>query len=446
MERYEIVVAGGGPAAITLAKQLGKQKQMAVIRPEDHSMIYCAMPYVIEGLLDMEKTLKKDALVTGSGAHLIRDRVSSVDTNDKSLTLASGSCIGYDKLVLATGAEPLIPPVPGSHLTGVMGFKTEKHLKRLLERIGNNVTQAVVVGAGAIGIELAQALTDAGVSVDLVDMAETVLPNLVDGEMTGELAQELKEKGIKLHLGAKVVELKGSHHVEQVHLDNGTALHIGSSQEAGLVIFAAGMTPSVDLVRDTDIELGPDGIVINARMETNVPDVYAVGDCTQFISGITGTKASGKLATNAVPMAKVLAAQLRGEDRRYPGFYNGAATKVGRFYVGATGLSQAAAEQAGFSTVAGYSEVTTQFPIMPEAKQLKVKLIAEKPSGRLLGAQVISGEPVTGRIDLLTFAVQKQATLEELRDLSYSSQPYQSFFPAANGVVLASEDAYRQLS
>ena len=454
MTKYELIVVGGGPAAITLAKMLGNKKKVAVIRPEDHSMIYCAMPYAIEGLIEKTRTLKKDELVTDAGAELIRDTVTKIDFDGKNVTLSNSTQLSYEKLVIATGAEPFIPPVEGANLKGVTGFKTEKDLTDLQSTISAGLKKAVVVGAGAIGIELAQALKEAGLAVDLVDMSTSILPNLVDSEMTEEMQAEIIRKGINLHLEAKVVSLDGIEWVEHVELDNGRKIHFDAKDECseagagthdGIVIFAAGMKPVVDLVKDSPIELGRDGIVINDKMETSLPDVYAVGDCTQFTSGITCGVAPGKLATNAVPMAKVLGFNMLGQNRSYPGFFNGAATKVGNFFVGGTGLSESAASKAGFDVVSGYSEVTTQFPIMPDAKKMKFKIVADKKTRKILGAQIVSGESVTGRIDLLTFAIQKNSSVEDLTSLSYSSQPYQSFYPAASGVVLAAEDIMKKL-
>ena len=207
MSDYDLIVIGGGPAGITHAKMLGKKMKMAVVRPEDYSMIYCAMPYAIEGLISTEKTLKKDSLVTDAGAELIRDKVTGIDFEKKQVQLAAGEALGFSKLVIATGARPFIPPVDGAALKGVTGFKTENDLKNIKAQIDSGLKKAVVVGAGAIGIELAQALTDSGLEVDLVDMGDSVLPNLVDKDMTAELEAELIQKGIRLHLNAKVTSL-----------------------------------------------------------------------------------------------------------------------------------------------------------------------------------------------------------------------------------------------
>jgi len=443
MEKYEIVVVGGGPAGITLAKMLGQSFKMAVIRPEDHSMIYCAMPYAIEGLIDNEKTYKSDSLVTDAGAKLIRSKVKEIDFKEKFLVLSDGFKLAFDKLVIATGAVPFIPPVPGSDLKGVSGFKMADDLVWIEKMVNSGLKRAVVVGAGAIGIELAQAFSFRKVAVDLIDMGSSVLPNLVDGDMAGVLASELEREWIRLHLGKKVVELKGKDHVEQVVLDDGSVIDFkdtGDGSLSGIVIFAAGTRPEISLVKNSGMVIDRDGIVVNEKMETSISDVYAVGDCVQFKSGITGKPLSGKLATNAVPMAKVLGFILKGQDRIYPGFYNGAATKVGKYFVGGTGFTEAAAKREGYEVVCGYSEVTTKFPIMPGAKKKRMKLVADKDTHRIIGAQIVSEEPVVGRIDLLTFAIQKESTVEDLSALSYASQPHQSFYPAANIVVLAAED------
>ena len=452
MKRYELIVIGGGPAGITLAKILGRKKTMAVVRPENFSMVYCAMPYAVEGLLPIEKTFKKDDLVTDAGADLIRASVERIDFESRIVTLADATRIGYDEIVIATGAVPFIPPIPGHDLDGVLGFKTEQDMRAVNAMVDSGASGAVVIGAGAIGVELAQALNHKGLDVHLVDMFDSVMPNMVDPEMVEQARDELENLGITLHLGSKVTALKGDVSVSEVVLETGETIRFdrddasANSDVRGIVVFAAGMRPVVSLVEDSGIETGRDGIIVNERMETNLPGVYAVGDCVQFHSGVTGEPVPGKLATNAVPMAKILAYNLLGQDRSYRGFYNGAATKLGRYFIGGTGLSERNARQAGYDVVCGTSEVTSKFPIMPGARPVRLKLVADRKTGTLIGAQIAGEEPVTDRIDLLTFSIQQKTGIADLTTLSYASQPYQSYFPAANLVVMAAEKILAELA
>ena len=158
MNKYDLLIIGGGPAGITLTKNIKNKRDIGIMRPEDHSMIYCAMPYVIEDLLPYEKTLKTDEIVTDTGADLIRDLAVEIDFENKIVKTAKDDEYGYNELIIATGADPILPPIAGVELDGVMTFKSENDLKEILAIVGSGVENVSVVGAGAIGIELAQAL------------------------------------------------------------------------------------------------------------------------------------------------------------------------------------------------------------------------------------------------------------------------------------------------
>jgi NADH oxidase (H2O2-forming) len=452
--KYDLVVIGGGPAGITLAKRLAKTMKMAVIRPEDYSMIYCAMPYVIEDLINKQKCFKKDELVTETGAQLIRDKVVNIDFDSKCIKLENSNEIFYEKVVIASGANPFIPPIEGHQLTGVMGFKTQIDLEKIISYIENGLKKAVVVGAGAIGIELAQALKHKGLDVTLVDMASQVLPNLVGIEFAQKISEEIIKNGIHLVLNSKVEKNVGNNYAKEVHLDTGEIIYLDAfnpcadenkNNITGLVVFATGVIPELSFIKDSKLKIEKQGIVVNEFMETNLKDVYAVGDCVQYKSFITQKASPGKLATNAVPMAMVLANNLLGKPMSYKGFVNGAATKVYNYFVGGTGLTANVASNEGINYVRGFSQLTTQFPIMPGKKELSVKLLVNKDTHKLIGGQVLSGEPVTALVDLLSFAIQMNASIHDLVELSYSAQPYQSFFPAGNAIVMAAEQIINQI-
>jgi NADH dehydrogenase/NADH oxidase (H2O2-forming) len=286
-------------------------------------------------------------------------------------------------------------------------------------------------------------------------MADTILSAMLDREMVDEAECALTQAGILLHLNSKVVELKGSDTVEQVILDDGQVITLQDADDSkttkdtiikkGIVVFAVGMKVNNELFKDSNLLIGRDGIIVNDKMETNIENIYAVGDCAQFTSGITKEVISGKLATNAVPMAKVFAQNMLGSKKGYPGFFNGAATKIGSYFAGGTGLTEQAA-QSSIDTLSGYSELSTIFPNMPGAKKIRMKMVAERATLRVIGAQFMSGEPVTDKVDVITLAIQNNLTVEDLAELSYSSQPYQSFFPASNLIVAAAEDILNKAS
>lgn len=442
MNKFEFLIIGGGPAAITICKNFAGKKKIAVIRPEDHSMIYCAMPYVIEGILEFKKTLKKDELVTDTGATLIRDFVMNVDFDNKIVFTKAEEEYQYENLIIASGAEAILPHIEGIRLDGVMTMKTEEDLREIIKRVEGGVRQAVVVGAGAIGIELAQALNAAGLETHLVDIFDTILPNMMDPDMIIPVQEKLGNTGIKLHLDERVARLLGDSYVTGVEFDNGKRVEL---EPKSLVVFAVGMKPSVDFLRESALAIGKTGIIVDEYMRTNIEGVYAVGDCCEFTSAISGEVALGKLATNAVPMARLLAKNILGQNRQYDGFYNGAATKVSDYFVGSTGLTERAAKERGFDYVVGKAKMTTAFPIMPFAKEIEIKLLVDSTSEMIIGGQIVSGEPATDKVDQITMAMQYDIPIRRMAQMSYSSQPYQSFFPANNLLVQAAENIISKL-
>lgn len=415
---------------------------VTVLRPEPFSLIYCAIPYVIEGLLEPSQIAKKDELITETGAELLKISASKVDFDAHMVTLEDGQRLQYGKLIIATGAVPFVPPVPGSELKNIFTVKTAKDTE-IIKNAAKAAARVVVIGAGAIGIEQAQAMKALRLDVHLIDMAPHPLSTMVDSEFGQIIADQVVAAGIHWQGSSPLQNFKGVHAVEEVVLGNGSsiALHPGSD----FVIVSAGVKPEVSLFRDTSLEMTRDGIVVNEKMQTNVPDVYAAGDCVHFKSGIDGQPLGGKLATNAVPMAKVLTRNLLGKSATYKGFFNGAATCVGELRVGGTGFTESFAQRRGFEVISGFGQTTSKFPIMPGAKKVQVKLVADAKTGKLLGGQVLGPDAVAERIDVISLALQHRLHLSDLAELSYSAQPWQTFYPAANPIVMAAEEALKKI-
>ncbi|WP_022850421.1 FAD-dependent oxidoreductase [Limisalsivibrio acetivorans] len=435
----KIVVLGGGPGGIQFTKTVKSMKPEAditMIRPEPYSVVYCALPYVIEDIVKRESIRKKNEMVTDTGAKLVLDKALSVDFGKRSVITEKNGEFSYDKLVIATGASPFIPPVCEGSFNNVFTVKTEEDLDHILGALKDTTRKALVVGAGNIGIEMAAAFRQKGLETVLAEMQEWVLPNLLDQDMAELPAQEIREMGTDLRLGTAVKTVQGERHARRAVFSNGDVMELG---EDDLVIFSVGVKPNVEIFADSTLEMDSFGIITDSRMHTNIEDVYAVGDCASFFSFIDQKPVGGKLATNAVPMGKIAAYDLLGLDLEYPGFVNGAITKSGNWRMGGTGFTEEEAKKRGFITITAKGETTTRFPMMPGAKRVFVKLVADADSGRIIGGQVVGGEGVPGRVDTITLAIQQRMTAKELFLFSYSAQPYQSFFPASNAIVQAAE-------
>ncbi len=446
-KQTDLLIIGGGPAGIQAARTIKSRRpdlSVTMIRKERASMIYCAIPYAMEGMFDAEVVLKKDSLVTEVGVDLIRETAEELNLKDKWVRTMEGTRVEYETLFFVPGSINLVPPIPGHDLEGVLTVKTEDDMNAITSRMDAGAKCAIAVGAGAIGLEQAMAFRHRGLKTHLVDLSDRILPNMSDPEMSGDAHKILEDQGITIHLNSGLQSLNGTDgRVTSVTLDSGEVIPLANEHD--FVVLAVGMRPLTHLV-EGQLDIGPGGIIVNNRMETSVPGVYSAGDVTQSWSGIDENLLDGKLATNAVPMAKVAAANIMGGDAEYPGIFNGSVTVVGDLRIGGTGFTETFAKSRGFETVVGYGETTSRFPMMPGATQLKVKLIADRHTGRIIGGQVVGKEAVAERIDVITLAIQTRMTAAQLAQLSYSAQPWQTFFPARNAIVQAASNIASKLT
>ncbi len=452
----EILIIGGGPVGIQAArliKHFSSDADVMVVRPEPHSMVYCAIPYAIEGLFPLSKTFKSDDLITETGATLIKHKVASVNMKEHSVVLDNGHGIKFKKMLIATGAIPFLPPVPGIGLKNIFSIKTGKDAQDVITALSGDAEcgaespsgkhtgaqKAVVIGAGAIGLEQALAYRARNLEVHLVDIMSYPLSMMLDPDMSDEVTQELVKAGVHLHLGKGLKAFHGKTAVSSVELDNGTIIDL--EEGADFAIVSVGMRPDLSVFSDSGIKIEKDGIVVDKHMKTSIDGVWAAGDCVQFTSGIDGDVIGGKLATNAVPMAKIAALDMVGKDAEYPGFYNGAITIAGDIRVGGTGFTQTLAAKRGIDVYSTVGSSKTRFPMMPGAGTVKVKLVFRRDTNVIIGGQVVGTEAIAERIDLITLAIQQKLNAHDLSKFSYSSQPWQTFYPAKNAIVEAAEKA-----
>jgi NADPH-dependent 2,4-dienoyl-CoA reductase/sulfur reductase-like enzyme len=287
------------------------------------------------------------------------------------------------------------------------------------------------MGAGLIGLETGVALIERGLKVTIVEMLPQILPQMLDADMAKMMQEALQEKGMCILTGKTVEEFLGGEKV--------TAIMAGGEKiEADLFISAFGVRANTKLAVDAGIPLGETrAIKTNMRMETDVKDVYAVGDCAEAPNIITHKQMCAQLGTIAVRQGKVAGANAAGDYAQFTGILASAVTRLFETEAGVTGLTENAAARARIEVITGAISSKTAADYYPSAKPIKVKLVVEKESQRIIGAQIVGGEEVTQRINALSFAIQKQMTVRELAkaDTAYAPPLNETWEP----MVLAAE-------
>ena len=342
----------------------------------------------------------------------------------------------YDSLILATGSKTFVPPVKGIDKEGVYALYTIEEGK-MIEQAIKKAKSAVVIGSGFLGLEAAVALTEQGVKTTVVEMLSYILPRMLDQDMTQEVQGRLEEKGLRIIVGHAAEEVLGNGRVRGVSV-------AGEEIPADLVINAAGVRPTTELAQQAGIVIGETrGIKTNIRMQTSVKDVYAAGDCAETIHMVTQGPALPALGTTAVRQGRVAGTNAAGGYALYPGCLMSAVSQMFDFEVGATGLTEFWAARYGIDLLVGRITGHTRATYYPGALPIRVKLLVEKETKRVVGGQIVGGEDVTQRINALSLAIQKQMTIYELvrADTCYAPSVCETWEP----IVLAAENVLMRL-
>ncbi|MGH9204447.1 MAG: FAD-dependent oxidoreductase, partial [Vicinamibacterales bacterium] len=326
--------------------------------------------------------------------------------------------VPYDRLILATGARPVIPAVPGSHLDGIVTLRTMAELdgfRSALDRLRPKA--AVIVGGGYIGLEMAESLHALGVTVTIVERLDRLFPRL-DPEMGQRVHDYLIAQGVRVIVDDGMTEItENAGRVAAVVTASGRKL------PAELVVLAIGIRPNVELAERGGIALGPTGaIAVDPRMETNVKDVFAAGDCAESFHRLTRAPWWEPLGDIANLQGRVAGENAAGGNARFPGVLGTGIFKTFDLNVGLTGLSEATARDAGQNPIAAVISARDKARYYPGAHELTLKLIAESVSGRLLGAQAVGLGAVDKMIDIAATALLGGLSCRDLEnaDLAYA--------------------------
>ncbi|MDD4859318.1 MAG: FAD-dependent oxidoreductase [Dehalococcoidales bacterium] len=436
-ERKKIVIIGGlacGPKAAARARRCDPSAKITIIEQEENlSLATCGFPYFISGAISRANDLiqrKNDHFQDVMGIDVLSStRAISIDRSAHKVTctdLKSGrqSDIVYDKLVLATGSIPVVPNLPGVNLPGIFVLKNLDHAKAIHDSlISGKVKNAVVIGAGPLGLEVAEALVTRGVKTTVVEALDWVMPTLLDFEIAAQVGKHLRTKGVDLLFGQRVTgfENDAGGRVSKV-------ITRDSAIEAQLVLLAIGVKPNVTLAKEAGLKTGATGgIEVDAHLRTSDADIFAGGDCVENTNLITGHKVLTPLGSTANKHGRVIGSNVTGGEETFPGVLCTGIAKVFNFNVGRVGLNESQAKAAGFDVVTSLIPGNEYASYYPNGKEILVKVVADKRSGRLLGGQVAGPGDAAKRIDVLATALTFGASVDDLAniDLAYAP-PYNS--------------------
>jgi len=443
MIKTDLLVIGGSAGGIltaTTAKKVYSDKKVVLVRKSKTVMVPCGIPYIFGTLKDSSKNRIPDAMLINSGVELLVDEIIKIDKENKIATLAGNEEIAYDKLVIATGSLPIVPKfINGYDLNNVFPIlKDEEYLSDLLIKLVT-IQDIVVIGGGFIGVEFAEQLKKDGKNVTVVEVAEKCLWQAFDNEICDIAEQEMKENKITVKTGIKVKSILGNGKVEEVELENGEKI------KADAVILGMGVVPNSNIAKEAGIKVNEKGaIVVDEYMRTSERDIFAVGDCAEKRCFFTNKEIPVLLASTAAMEAKVAASNLYGLRyvRENKGTISAFSTKVFNKSFAAAGFTERRVKEEGFEVTIGKFTTMDKHPgSLPGTNKLELTLIFVKTSGVLIGAQISGGESVGEMINILSLAIQKGLTANELNTFQVATHPLLTASPIAYPINAAALDA-----
>ncbi len=435
-----IVVIGGvaiGPKAASRARRRDPDAEITILeKGEALSYAGCGTPYYIAGRIRNYKELMmtpadvvrdtaffKNVKAIRVCNRTLAERIDREAKAVRALNLDTGERMDfpYDRLVLATGSSPVRPPFPGIDLKGVNVLGCLEDAIAIRRQLDAGCRRTVIVGAGLIGMEVAEAFADRGARITVVELRDQILPALLDPEVAALAAQHLASKNVDVRTGVTVRSFAGDDQgrVEAVITDKGDF-------PADLVLVAVGVRPNASLAREAGLAIGPHGgIVVDEHLRTSDPDIFAGGDCAENRHLLTGEPVYVPMGSTANKHGRVIGDNVTGGSTRYPGILGSTIFKLFDFNIGATGLTERAARDRGYDVVAASTPGPDRAHYYPGSRLLFLKGVADRGTGRLLGLQAAGPGEASKRVDVAAIAISRGMTLGEiaLSDVCYAP-PY----------------------
>jgi NADPH-dependent 2,4-dienoyl-CoA reductase/sulfur reductase-like enzyme len=447
MEKADVVIIGGSAAGATAAiscKRRNPGKTVTLIRQENQVLVPCGIPYIFGTLGSPQKNLIADTLLSSNNVNLVIDPARQIEREKKIVHTENGKDIGYDKLIIATGSQPSILPIPGFDKENVFVIKKDvSYLQAMLETV-NQAKDIIIIGGGFIGAEFAdECKKNRDNNVTIIEKLPHCLQLAFDDEFCTEAESVLTSRGVKIIDNHTVASILGDKKVSAVRLDNGQEL------KADAVIVSIGVVPEIELAGKAELQISAStgGIVVDRYMRVREDkDILACGDCALKVSYFSGLPVKTWLASVATSEARLASANLF--ETRYHGLgtLGVFSTQIGDLAIGAAGLTERQAKEEGYNVVTGLAKAPSKHPGgMPGAVPTNVKLIFSQENGVILGGEASGGSGVGEMTNVISACIQHRMTAYEVSLFQMGTHPMLCASPIAYQTVNAAEEAVMKL-
>ena len=441
--KVNIIVIGGGPAGIITAltaKSVYPEKSVCVIKEIEDGVIPCAIPYMMHTLSDTKQNAMGNMPLEKAGIDIRGGKVVSIDPKAHTVTLETDEILSYEKLVLATGTEVCMPPIPGVDKEGVFTIKKSMSAMNALREKVHQAGKIVIIGGGFIGAEFADELSRGpDVDIYLIEVMPKLLLTAFDGEFCDEIARVLDAQRVNIRTSSRVVSIDGSERVESVSLESGEKI------PADMVLISVGAKPSSKLAKNAGLKIVENGSIwVDNYMRTDIEDVFAVGDCALKRDFFTRKAAPVWLASTATAEARNAGTNIFGIRvlHQIQGTIAAFSTQIGGKSFASAGMTCRTCEREGFRYVTATAVAPDRHPgMLPGASELKVKLVFADRAGLILGGQVSGGPSVGELINLIALAIQKKVTVRELDMMQIATHPLLTSAPTVHPLISAAHQA-----
>ncbi len=445
----KIVIIGGNAAGMSAASRARRNDPKAEITvyEKDDTVSYgaCGLPYFVEGLIpdseDLIAVSLQDFIEKRKISVHILHEVRAIQPRSRTISIYDRPndrtiSVTYDRLIIATGARAVVPPIPGADHERVFKLRTLDDGKQIDNFIRSQKPKsALIVGGGYIGLEMAEALSARGVDVSIVEMLPHIMP-LMDEDMAAVIHEELVQKNVQVYANNAVKEIVPGNNGLDARLADGRTL------SADFILMSVGVRPNTKLAESCGIELGPTGAIrVNDRMQTSIRDIFAAGDCAEAKHLVTNKPAYIPLGTTANKQGRIAGDNATGKASRFKGIVGTSAFKVFDLEAAMTGLTSRELERLQLPFKAVKIKSRTRAHYYPNPKSIHVKLLFNPQNGRLYGGQIVGGEGAAKRIDVLATALHQKMTVNDLAELDLSYAP--PFAPVWDSLLIAANQAVK---